>query len=270
MTNYLPPFPETPKEKLYAPPLVFCDNWNKHNGTLFWGLLPQEVEDKIIEFVRAMLRNDIKEDLFKRILIRPVSHSRGNYGLEYRQKKHYLEAELEKTEQRLENTIYKKPSRDGGALINSGYGYVYGHSGRNIQVNYGSCLCEIKTCYNSLAWKFTVWNTSRQWNDGDISGGIRCRWEPKKKTEWEKRNPEYIQRNRTENWEKNSKQFHFYWKGGRNQERHEEKYYSKEVGMINWRHSKKHLIDQVKKRGYHLAGMNKMTKQELARTLMSL
>ncbi len=270
MTNYLPPFPETPKEKLFAPPLMFCDNWDKYNGRLFWGLLPQEIEDLIIDFLKHMLRRDVKEDLFARLLLQPsVARSRGNQSLEFKKKKEYILAQLAITEQRLDNTLHK-PNADGQTRMTKANGYAWGHSGRFWEEKFGNATVETSVCHNSCSWKFTVWNTSRQWNDGDISGGYRVKWDQPKKKGWHANHPEYAMRNCNENFGKNTLRYNFEWKGNRNQARYEESYYSKEVGMINYRHSKKHLLAQIAERGYSTRGYGKYDKDQLARLLMKM
>jgi len=57
--------PAYPKEiELYTPPppLPFCDNFQKYNGTIFWGLLPIEIEEKILKMVVNMNQKDIKDE----------------------------------------------------------------------------------------------------------------------------------------------------------------------------------------------------------------
>jgi hypothetical protein len=57
--------PAYPKEiELYTPPppLPFCDNFQKYNGTIFWGLLPIEIEEKILKMVVNINQKDIKDE----------------------------------------------------------------------------------------------------------------------------------------------------------------------------------------------------------------
>ena len=62
MTTILPAYPKEMEIYIPPPPLPYCDNFQKYNGNIFWGLLPYEIEDKIMKYVFDMKMEDMFDE----------------------------------------------------------------------------------------------------------------------------------------------------------------------------------------------------------------
>jgi len=89
----LPAYPTEMDIYIPPPPLPFCDNFKKYSGTIFWGLLPYEIEEKIMKILFEMYRIECVKE-FQHNYLRTIIRGEMDYTT-FKYKEYELNQELE-------------------------------------------------------------------------------------------------------------------------------------------------------------------------------
>jgi len=248
--------------QLLPPPLMFSDIKDKFSGTLFGGCLPEEVEDIILRFLCELYRADIKLDL-KTIFWYPeikednhdINHFNFGWKLENHKRQRALCRKLQPLVRRMTNT---------DLTCNSESNNIGGGNTQHTKV--GSARV-IYTC-NPALFSRTIYNNRNS------KGHMRYVKERKPYTNlmWLSvrmgHHTEEKMAYEGPNWI-------YQFRGQKDQPSAVIKTRSPILGLINYRHSRKHLIQMCKELlppGWHCLNshrLKKMTKQEISRVLIN-
>jgi len=89
----LPAYPTEMDIYIPPPPLPFCDDFKKYSGTIFWGLLPLEIEEKIMKILFEMYRIECVKE-FQHKYLRTIIRGEMDYNA-FKVKENELEKEIE-------------------------------------------------------------------------------------------------------------------------------------------------------------------------------
>ena len=89
----LPTYPSEMDIYIPPPPLPFCDNFKKYSGNIFWGLLPYEIEEKIMKILFEMYRIECVKE-FQHNYLRTIIRGEMSYNT-FKYKENELDKEIE-------------------------------------------------------------------------------------------------------------------------------------------------------------------------------